>query len=107
MDTKNVLVFLAGAAVAYFVIREMDKQKALASVPPVPVPVPPVDTEAGVNMSTPLIAPCEEAMMASTSVMRFASAEAAKEYEDGFMSDCLANPEKYLIVDEKDKRNYV
>jgi hypothetical protein len=29
MDTKNLLVFLAGAAVAYFVIREMGKQKAV------------------------------------------------------------------------------
>jgi len=44
MDTKNLLVFLAGAAVAYFVIKEMDKQKALApgpvTPPPTPLPMP-------------------------------------------------------------------
>jgi len=40
MDTKNLLVFLAGAAVAYFVIKEMDKQKALAPAPVTPTPTP-------------------------------------------------------------------
>jgi len=78
MDTKNLLVFLAGAAVAYFVIKEMDKQKAIASVPPVPV-TPPVDANSI----------CEDALNTQMMTMRFASDAEREAFIQDYMDNCL------------------
>jgi len=80
METKNILVFLAGAAVAYFVIREMDKQKAkTAIIVPPPAPVPPVDTNAI----------CEEALNNQLMTMRFASDAERESFIKDYMDNCL------------------
>ena len=81
METKNILVFLAGAAVAYFVIREMDKQKAKIIIPP-PAPVPPVD-EVDEN------AICEEALNNQLMTMRFASDAERESFIKDYMENCL------------------
>lgn len=75
MDTKNVLVFLAGAAVAYFVIKEMDKQKTSVT----PVPVPPVDSNSI----------CEEALNTQMMTMRFASDAEREAFIKDYMDNCL------------------
>ena len=87
METKNILVFLAGAAVAYFVIKEMDKQKAKTAPPtPVPpidqIPVPPID-EVDEN------AICEEALNTQLMTMRFASDAERESFIKDYMDNCL------------------
>jgi hypothetical protein len=75
MNSKNVLVFLAGAAVAYFVIKQMDKMKTS------PVPVPPVDT---VDTTA-----CEEALNTELMTMRFASDSEREAFIQEYMDNCL------------------
>jgi len=92
MDTNKVLIFLAGAAVAYFVINQMDKQKltkVVASAPPIP--------PTGIN---PNLANCETALTDSMMTLRFESAEALEQYKKDFMADCLQNPDKYLFSND-------
>jgi hypothetical protein len=87
METKNILVFLAGAAVAYFVIKEMDKQKAKTAPPtPVPpidqIPVPPID-EVDEN------AICEEALNTQLMTMRFTSETEREAFIQDYSNNCL------------------
>ena len=97
MDTQRILVFAAGVAVGYFLFKEMNKQKVEApAAPQVDGAATGEAVEYQLNQNNPLIAACEQAMRDSMMTMRFSSPEAQKEYEDGFMSDCLANPDKYF-----------
>jgi hypothetical protein len=82
METKNILVFLAGAAVAYFVIREMDKQKAKTATIIIPPPAPPID-EVDEN------AICEEALNTQLMTMRFASDAERESFIKDYMDNCL------------------
>jgi hypothetical protein len=75
MDTKKVLIFLAGAAVVYFI---MNRPKAVASVP-----VPSSDPKD--------IEDCQRHLGFELQVMRL-SAEAMEQYKKDFMARCLLNP---------------
>ncbi len=76
MDTKNVLVFLAGAAVAYFVIKQMEKKKADG------VPAPPVNAPAD-----PKMVACQAQLAEALKTVRIADLEG---YKAQFMADCMA-----------------
>lgn len=77
MDTKNVLVFLAGAAVAYFVIKQMDKKKMMATRP---MPVPPVEVD-------PKLVACQASLAEALKTVRTTDIDGFKAQ---FMSDCMA-----------------
>ena len=85
MNTNKLLVFLAGAAVAYFVLNQINKQKLI-------VPVAPIDGQ------NPNLAACEKALTDSMMTLRFGSAEEMQKYKDDFMADCLQNPANYLTM---------
>ena len=75
MDTKNVLVFLAGAAVAYFVIKQMDKKKPIATTT---TPV-----------TDPKLVACQTALNDALLTVRTTDIEGFKAQ---FMADCMAAP---------------
>lgn len=74
MDTKNVLVFLAGAAVAYFVIKQMDKKKPIATTTTPPV-------------TDPKLVACQTALNDALLTVRTTDIEGFKAQ---FMADCMA-----------------
>lgn len=77
MDTKNVLVFLAGAAVAYFVIKQMDKKKMTTRPMPAPAEV------------DPKLVACQASLAEALKTVRTTDIEGFKAQ---FMSDCMAAP---------------
>jgi len=79
MDTKKLLIFIAGAAVAYFVIKQMDKNKR----PNLPMAQPP----AGPN---PKMVACQAELEEALKTVRVADLEG---YKTQFMADCMAAPE--------------
>ena len=115
METKNILVFLAGAAVAYFVIREMDKQKATKTLytKDGKVWTGATHTDEKGNLMTgathtnsseylyptPPPAPpvnqvdanviCEEALNTELMTMRFASEAEREKFIQDYMDNCL------------------
>ena len=76
MDTKNVLVFLAGAAVAYFVIKQIDKAK----MKPVSAP-------------NPKLAACQAQLQDALKTVKTTDIEG---YKTSFMNDCLSAPEQTI-----------
>jgi len=78
MDTKKVLIFLAGAAVGYFIYNRMNRPKSVATVP-----VPSSDPKD--------IEDCQRHLDFELQVMRLSS-EAMEQYKKDFMARCLLNP---------------
>lgn len=72
MNTKNVLVFLAGAAVAYFVIKQMDKKKPTTTTPPV---------------TDPKLVACQASLEEALKTIRTTDIEG---FKTQFMTDCMA-----------------
>ena len=75
MDTKKLLVFLAGAAVAYFVIKQMDKKKT--TIPPIITP-PSID---------PKLVACQASLEEVLMTVRTTDIEG---FKARFMTDCMA-----------------
>lgn len=83
MDTKKILVFLAGAAVGYFIYRMRPKSTAT-------VPVPSSDPK--------VIADCQQYLDFQLQVMRFRSSEAMEQYKKDFMARCLVFPDMTMGI---------
>jgi hypothetical protein len=76
MDTKKLLVFLAGAAVAYFVIKQMDKKTTTTTTPLITPPV--ID---------PKLVACQAALEEALLTVRTTDIEGFKAQ---FMTDCMS-----------------
>jgi hypothetical protein len=84
-NTDKILIFIAGTAVGYFVFNEMNKRKKVYE---------PVKEEPEFSPNT---VPCVQSWIDYSTTIRPSSPEEYAKMQKEYITDCIANPNKYLL----------